>query len=224
MSIREFLPVLGCLTSQTLQHKAGLCSKLSCKKWTCLTHLAASSCINLKGKSAWTHLVWTDCRFYCHLPELAWTQVSVREVWPWKHPSHSCQTCPGLLPWGKELKHPLREGSPDTATNRKEDSPWGTSTLFCPPFNPVLLCSLPTSLPGKPFSSGKCPSDVETVCNIPALSENLGLVGFFTAGLSGRVVTQIISACMSEKSAWHLPLAGVALWLDFYPARQLGPT
>lgn len=29
------------------------------------------------------------------------------------------------------------------------------------------------------------------------------------AGLSGRVVTRIFSACMSEKSAWHLPLA---LW------------
>lgn len=29
-------PVLGCFTFQTLQLKADLCSKLSCKKWTCL--------------------------------------------------------------------------------------------------------------------------------------------------------------------------------------------
>lgn len=44
-------------------------------------------------------------------------------MWPRKPPSHSCQTCPGSLAWGKELilvhKNPLREGYLDLATNRK---------------------------------------------------------------------------------------------------------
>lgn len=93
-------------------------------------------------------------------------------MWPWKHPSHSCQTCPGLLAWGKELKHPLWEGFPDIATKRKAGAPWGTSTL-------LLLTLLLAPSPGKPLSSGKCPSDVESLCDIPALSGNLGLVGFF---------------------------------------------
>lgn len=78
----------------------------------------------------------------------------------------------------KRVQTPLVGSSPDTASNRKEDACWGTSTLFCPS-NLVPLCSLPTPSPRNPFSSGKCPSDGETLYNIPALSENLGLVGCF---------------------------------------------
>lgn len=121
------------------------------------------------------------------------------------------------LAWGKELEHPLREGSPDTATNRKEGSPWGTGTLFCPAFNQVLCAPSPPHCQGNPFPLANAPLMLKPCVTSLPCQKTWICWSFFMAGLSGRVVTQIISACMSEKSAWYLPLARVTLWLDFYP-------
>lgn len=63
--IREFLPVLGCLTLRPLQQKTGLCSKLSCKKWTCLRTLQPHPV--LFGKECQPGHIWYES---CH-----WLQV-----------------------------------------------------------------------------------------------------------------------------------------------------
>lgn len=83
-----------------------------------------------------------------------------------------------------------------------------THTVFCPLFSLVLLYFLPTPLPGKTFSFGRCCSDNETACmEHPCLVRKPAFGGSFLAGWAGRMVTQIISVCMRERSAWHLQLA-----------------
>lgn len=123
----------------------------------------------LKGKSAWTHLVWKlpliagfigTCHSWLQCKFL-WARCGPENL----HPTHArpvlaclCEEkssywCTKTL-YGKDILTSLQIGRGCLLRQRN----------FLSSFYLVLLCFLSTSLPGKSFSSGKCCSDNETLC------------------------------------------------------------